>query len=456
MSFKKNFIKLMENVDINYQPEVKPNNGSGLTKFAPTPANKVLRNYNVNSDFLRKAIGYGGVNNQAVDQIMGAIDTQTEPTLDGGVFDNVIGSFSVDTVNDEPVNVVSNADVAASSVDAGLSTPEDFQEPISTEPIDAPVESPIEPQGSELSGQPVTPTEPIENEPVATEPEIDHGKEDKEDEQDIPGTLAEGITQPKGNMVWEPSWIALWNALKAKHPELIKDNRSKLFTIPNDPTLLSAFEQTSPRLVYLGNCDRNEVLALANYLGVNQPSFDMFVSKDKLQKTNTENHAKKPVDVYSDNHSKTITESLDEQQVTDFVYNVLGDQDKIQIINSTIEKSLEDVDTQQLDVDDFKSEKFEVYKGTVTAKVTLPKSEVSFSAEQIPQILKTYIEDDEAIQTIAEKIPELKGIFNNLKGDSDISYQVKDNGETIDIIITLDIDLQSNKPYDSFVAPDDQ
>ena len=92
---RKHFRKLMEDVDMNYQPPVHPNSGGGLTKFSPTPASKVLKNYSVDHDFLHKALSYGNPNMQAVDQIMGAIGgTATNGVLGGQHFDDIIGSFN--------------------------------------------------------------------------------------------------------------------------------------------------------------------------------------------------------------------------------------------------------------------------------------------------------------------------------------------------------------------------
>jgi hypothetical protein len=96
MSLKKHFIKLMEDVDMGYQAPFDANSGQGITKFAPTPANKVLKSYNVDGDFLRKAIGHGGVPQQAVDQIMTAIDgQQADGPLGGGHFDTIMGGFGI-------------------------------------------------------------------------------------------------------------------------------------------------------------------------------------------------------------------------------------------------------------------------------------------------------------------------------------------------------------------------
>jgi hypothetical protein len=93
---KKHFISLFENVDQNYQSPFDANSGQGITKFAPTPAEKVIgKSYNVDGDFLRKAIGYGGVAQQAVDQIMGGIDgQQCDGPLCGNHFDTIIGGFT--------------------------------------------------------------------------------------------------------------------------------------------------------------------------------------------------------------------------------------------------------------------------------------------------------------------------------------------------------------------------
>lgn len=96
MSLKKHFIKLMEDVDMGYQAPFDANSGQGITKFAPTPANKVLKSYNVDGDFLRKAIGHGGVPQQAVDQIMTAIDgQQADGPLGGSHFDTIMGGFGI-------------------------------------------------------------------------------------------------------------------------------------------------------------------------------------------------------------------------------------------------------------------------------------------------------------------------------------------------------------------------
>jgi hypothetical protein len=201
--YKKHLLKLMEEVDMNYQAPVEPNSGNGLTKFAPTPASKVLKNYTVDGDFLRKAIGYGGVPQQAVDQIMGAIDGHGGDMLGGSVFDTVINTFTqpampsepsapatpvgdvppvdtpVDTVNGTPVAAPAAPDTPAADPVAPLA------------PVDAPISSDVPPvtappgEGipqddgdaaiNAANGEPVSPPEEEqEEEPVSTLSETFH------------------------------------------------------------------------------------------------------------------------------------------------------------------------------------------------------------------------------------------------------------------------------------------
>lgn len=89
---RKHFRKLMEDVSPDYQPPVDPNSGNGLTKFAPTPASKVLKNYTVDHDFLHRALSFGGVEPNAVDQVMQAISNHTG-NFDGPAFDGIVASF---------------------------------------------------------------------------------------------------------------------------------------------------------------------------------------------------------------------------------------------------------------------------------------------------------------------------------------------------------------------------
>lgn len=93
---RKHFRKLMEDVDPGYQAPVDPNSGNGLTKFSPTPASKVLKSYNVDHDFLQRALSYGGAEPNAVDQILQAIGDhagQGGGSLNGPAFDAIVGSF---------------------------------------------------------------------------------------------------------------------------------------------------------------------------------------------------------------------------------------------------------------------------------------------------------------------------------------------------------------------------
>jgi hypothetical protein len=93
---RKHFRKLMEEVDMNYQAPVDPNSGSGLTKFAPTPASKVLKSYNVDHDFLHRALSFGGAEPNAVDQVLQAIGdhaAQGGEAMSGPAFDAIVGSF---------------------------------------------------------------------------------------------------------------------------------------------------------------------------------------------------------------------------------------------------------------------------------------------------------------------------------------------------------------------------
>lgn len=128
---KKRFIKLMEDVDMGYQAPFDANSGNGITKFAPTPANKVLKNYNVDGDFLRKAIGYGGVASQAVDQIMTSIDSQPQTgVLGGGHFDTVIGGF------DAPANGGSGNAIAGGAAVSPIGSGGDGMEAGAVPPTD--------------------------------------------------------------------------------------------------------------------------------------------------------------------------------------------------------------------------------------------------------------------------------------------------------------------------------
>jgi hypothetical protein len=163
--YKKHLLKLMEEVDMNYQPPVEapgespePNSGNGLTKFAPSPASKVLKSYNVDGDFLRKAIGYGGVPQQAVDQIMGGVDGHGGDVLGGGVFDTIISAFTQPGMpgnqptppatavapvppTDMPVDTVNGAPVGGPVPSAPPAS-----EPLAPlAPVDAPISSDVPP-----------------------------------------------------------------------------------------------------------------------------------------------------------------------------------------------------------------------------------------------------------------------------------------------------------------------
>lgn len=101
---KKHLIKLMEDVEPGYQAPFEPNSGQGITKFAPTPASKVLKSYQVDGDFLRKAIGFGGVAPELVDQIMGGLDgQQCDGPFCGSHFDTVAGGLGGMAPTGEPV-----------------------------------------------------------------------------------------------------------------------------------------------------------------------------------------------------------------------------------------------------------------------------------------------------------------------------------------------------------------
>lgn len=167
MSLKKHFIKLMEDVDMGYQAPFDANSGQGITKFAPTPANKVLKSYNVDGDFLRKAIGHGGVPQQAVDQIMTAIDgQQADGPLGGGHFDTIIGSFGVP---------LAGAAMAGGALAGGAAVPPvgsggDGMEAGAVPPVDAagPTDSvvDVEPVASDMgAGEPSVPGAPADNDP---------------------------------------------------------------------------------------------------------------------------------------------------------------------------------------------------------------------------------------------------------------------------------------------------
>jgi hypothetical protein len=161
---KAHFIKLMEEVDPNYQPPV-PNSGNGITKFAPTPANQVItppKSYNVDGDFLRKAISFGGLNGQAIDQLMGALDGHPEDgVLSGSHFDTLVGGFGVQPQAAMPVT--------PAPTDVGATTPE-VTEPV-TDPACA--DGSCEPQ---IDVAPIddvdTTATPDMTAPEVTEPEV--------------------------------------------------------------------------------------------------------------------------------------------------------------------------------------------------------------------------------------------------------------------------------------------
>jgi hypothetical protein len=144
--FKKHLIQLMEEVDIDYQaPQIDANSGNGITKFAPTPASKVLKNYQVDGDFLRKAISYGGVDDNAVNQIMGGIDTQQcDGPLCGSHFDSILGGFGVGSPEtnidpmsaDEPVDTGIDASASNATNTVDMSVPSTMGEPENI-PVDA-------------------------------------------------------------------------------------------------------------------------------------------------------------------------------------------------------------------------------------------------------------------------------------------------------------------------------
>ena len=179
MSLKKHFIKLMEDVDMGFQSDFDPNSGNGITKFAPTPATKVLKSYQVDGDFLRKAIGYGGVAQQAVDQIMGAIDGQQTDggPLGGGHFDSVLGGFGVGAdVGADPnaqVPPLAGGDVVP-PLGSGAGMSPDAMPPMDGGgPVDAGAEAgAIDPVASDMgAGEPAIGGQPVEPEtdPAAME-----------------------------------------------------------------------------------------------------------------------------------------------------------------------------------------------------------------------------------------------------------------------------------------------
>ncbi len=159
----------MEDVDMNYQAPFDANSGNGITKFAPTPATKVLKSYNVDGDFLRKAIAHGGVPSQAVDQIMGGIDSQqVDGPLSGSHFDTVMSGFGV-----QPP--IENGSVTPPVGGGAGMEPGAVLPPVGAEaPVDVAVD--IDPVASDISaGQPSVPGVPTEPIPAPEETPIDAG-----------------------------------------------------------------------------------------------------------------------------------------------------------------------------------------------------------------------------------------------------------------------------------------
>jgi hypothetical protein len=182
MSLKKHFIKLMEDVDMGFQSSFDPNSGNGITKFAPTPATKVLKSYQVDGDFLRKAIGYGGVAQQAVDQIMGAIDGQQTDggPLGGGHFDSVLSGFGVGAdVGADPnaqVPPIAGGDVVPPMGSGAGMSPDSMPPMDGGGPVDAGAEAgAIDPVASDMgAGEPAIGGQPVEPE---TDPAAEIGSD---------------------------------------------------------------------------------------------------------------------------------------------------------------------------------------------------------------------------------------------------------------------------------------
>jgi hypothetical protein len=199
---RKHFIKLMEEVDPNYQPPtVEPNAGQGLTKFSPTPASKVLKNFTVDDGFLRNAMAWAGGQPQAIDQVIGALGNAGNGVLGGQHFDNIVATFTAPAgatgVGGElqtpgagapipaspvaPVDatvppVAANPDVSniAPAEPAPVETPDASTAPLDANPETGPVN--VEP----------TPSEPNVNEPVeepTENPADEVGAEDKDGEE---------------------------------------------------------------------------------------------------------------------------------------------------------------------------------------------------------------------------------------------------------------------------------
>ena len=213
---KKSFIKLMEDVSMDYQAPFDANSGQGITKFAPTPAAKVLKSYQVDGDFLRKAIGYGGVPQQAVDQIMGGIDQHpADGPLGGTVFDTVMGAFGVPAGTGAPLaggDVVPPAGSGVGMEPGAIAPPEGGEAPVGS-----PVE--IDPVASDISaGQPAVvgaPVEPVEPEAIpasggemanapdaSVTPEVDEGERSMSPEEQA--AIRNGQTIGKCNVDTTP------------------------------------------------------------------------------------------------------------------------------------------------------------------------------------------------------------------------------------------------------------
>lgn len=163
---KKHFIQLMEDVDMGYQAPFDANSGQGITKFAPTPANKVLKSYSVDGDFLRKAIGYGGVPTQAVDQIMSALDgQQADGPLGGSHFDTVMSGFGVPLAGaPAPLigGVVPPMGSGGPGMEPGAMPPVDTVAPVDDISVD------VDPNASDISaGEPSVPGTPVDGEVAA-------------------------------------------------------------------------------------------------------------------------------------------------------------------------------------------------------------------------------------------------------------------------------------------------
>jgi hypothetical protein len=216
MDLRKHFRTLMEEVDLNYQPQPE------ITKFAPVPASQVLKELTVDAEFIRQALLWAGGEPNAVEQLVTqAVERGKSGPLTAGSFQDLVGAAQ-GMGQGAPVGpngaltppVDAQVDVAVVAPAAPMDVP-----PVDVPPMDGTIQPPVtEPAPGTtpaVDGLPATdvgiapeePTMPSAPDNVTSElppenPEIDPAQEtpettetpdmdvsDDEEEKETPNTL---------------------------------------------------------------------------------------------------------------------------------------------------------------------------------------------------------------------------------------------------------------------------